>query len=441
MKKLKTVLAIGLVILFALLIIYGFNLFLHNSDNKDIAGIAELMETEGKEETEEMASAEISSEEQEEIIASEEESAGTEPASEEFVETAVLSDQSRVEDLIKGQSLEKKISQLFICTPEALTGGENVLEAGETARRRFEEFPVSGIIYMGKNLKNPSQTKKMLSDMQSYSQSCLGLPLIQCVDEEGGTVSRIASNASYGVKDVGNMSDVGKSGDQTKAYESGKYIGSYLSELGFNLDFAPVADILTVSNNKLMEKRSFGSDKNLVSQMAVSLSKGLESEGVLSCAKHFPGHGNTVEDSHKGFAVSNKSMAELEETELQPFRAEMDSGISMIMVGHISLPEVTGDKTPSSLSPKIVEGILRKRMGYNGVVTTDAMNMGAVVNHYSNGEAAVLAIEAGCDIILAPDDLNLSRNALLQAVKSGRISEDRIDESLKRIYRLKLSLK
>ncbi len=346
----------------------------------------------------------------------------------------------KIEELIKGQSLENKVSQLFVVTPEALLGGNNQTEAGAAAESKFQEFPVSGIIYMGKNLEEPEQTKKLLSDLQSCSRSYLGLPLFQSVDEEGGMVSRIASNASYGVKNVGNMADIGKSADTRKALESGEYVGSYLSELGFNLDYAPVADVITVSGNKLMEKRSFGSDRELVSEMALSFSKGLKSEGILSCAKHFPGHGNTVEDSHKGYAVSDKSLAELDETELKPFQTEIDNGISMIMVGHISLPKVIGDMTPSSLSPKIVQVLLRGKMGYKGVVITDAMNMGAVVNHYSGDEAAVLAIEAGCDLILAPVDMKSSRNAIIQAVKNGRISEERIDESLKRIYRLKLSI-
>ncbi|MBO6133308.1 MAG: glycoside hydrolase family 3 protein [Lachnospiraceae bacterium] len=345
-----------------------------------------------------------------------------------------------LQELIEKQSLERKISQLFVPTPEALTGVDQVIRAGDGTRKSFEEFPVSGIIYMGSNLKNPDQTREMLSNMSAFSRDILGLPVFLCVDEEGGTVARIAKDPSFGVKNVGDMLDIGKTGDIEKAREAGEYVGDYLSGLGFNVDFAPVADIITVSGNKLMEKRAFGSDKDLVCDMTRAFSDGLLSQGVFSCAKHFPGHGNTTEDSHKGYAVSRKTLQELRETELAPFKAEIDAGIPMIMVGHISLPEVTGDMTPSSLSPVIVQDLLRGELGYENIVITDAMNMGAIANNYPSGEAAVRAIEAGCDLLLAVNDIKGARQALLKAVDSGKIKEERIDESLRRIYRVKLKL-
>ena len=346
----------------------------------------------------------------------------------------------KIENIIKEESLETKVSQLFIVTPEALTGKSSVSGKDEASKSKFKEFPVSGIIYMGQNLTGPDQTREMLEFFSECSKDTLGLPVFQAIDEEGGKVSRIANNSAFNKDNVGDMVEIGKTGDSENAYEAGKYIGSYLSEYGFNLDFAPVADVITVSGNKLMEKRSFGTDKDLVSQMDLEFSRGLKVENVLSCAKHFPGHGNTVEDSHKGYAVSDKTIQELEETELVPFKAETGSGISMIMAGHISLPKITGDMTPSSLSPQIIQGILRNEMGYDGIVITDAMNMGAIVNNYSESEATVLAIEAGCDIILSPVNMEKARQAIIDAVESGEINERRIDESLRRIYRVKLQM-
>ncbi|MCD8109461.1 MAG: glycoside hydrolase family 3 protein [Clostridiales bacterium] len=337
-------------------------------------------------------------------------------------------------------TLEEKVAQMFIVTPEALTGVSTVVQAGSTTQAAIEAYPVGGIIYMADNLQTTDQTTQMLKNTMTYSREAVGLPVFLAVDEEGGTVARVASNSAFGVTNVGDMCDIGASGDTGKAYEAGKTIGSYLSALGFNLDFAPVADVLTNSENQVVKKRSFGSDAYLVSEMVEQEVAGLEEEGVIACIKHFPGHGATGGDTHESSVAAYRTLEEFYGSELIPFADQIESGISFIMVGHFSLPEVTGDNTPCSLSASIVTGLLREEMGYDGIVITDALNMSAVSDSYSSAQAAVKAIEAGVDMLLMPESFQNAYNGVLDAVEAGEISEERIDESVTRILTVKMQM-
>ena len=172
----------------------------------------------------------------------------------------------------------------------------------------------------------------------------------------------------------------------------------------------------------------------------IAYASGLESGGVLSVCKHFPGHGDTLEDSHSGYANCRKNMEELKECELQPFDAGISAGASFVMAGHISLPEILGDQTPASLSHEIISGVLREEMGFEGVIITDALNMGAISENYSSDEAVVRAVEAGVDMLLMPMNFVTDYHALVNAVCEGRISEERINESVRRIIRIKNEL-
>ncbi len=346
----------------------------------------------------------------------------------------------KVQKKLDQMTLEQKIAQMFIITPESLTGVGTAVQAGAQTRACIEEYPVGGVIYMGANLKNPDQTRQMLTNTMQYSQEVIGLPMFLAVDEEGGTVARVASNTAFGVEDVGNMSAIGASGDVTKAYEAGKTIGSYLNDLGFNLDFAPVADVLTNSENQVVKQRSFGSDAELVSQMTAREVKGLEEEGVLACIKHFPGHGAAGGDTHEGPVIVSKTLEELKQAELKPFENQIREGISFIMVGHFAVPEITGDQTPCSLSSAIVTDLLRDEMGYEGIIITDGLNMGAVSDSYSSEDAAALAVKAGADILLMPADFKSAYEGLLTAVNEGTISQERIDESVTRILKVKMQM-
>lgn len=343
-------------------------------------------------------------------------------------------------EYVSGMTLEDKIAQMFVITPDALTGYTDVTAAGNTTKEAYGKRPVGGLIYMSGNLKDSEQTSTMLTNMQAIAEERTGLPAFLCVDEEGGSVTRIAGNSAFGVTDVGSMQAIGETGDTQNAYNAGNVIGKYLKELGFNVDFAPVADVVTNEENSVIGDRSFGSDSALVAEMVTSEMKGLSDAGVYGTVKHFPGHGATTEDSHDGIAVSERTLEELLATELVPFQSAIDWNASFVMVGHIAVPNVTGDNTPASLSKVMITDVLRTQMGYDGIVITDGMNMGAITENYSSGEAAVAAVQAGADMILMPQDYEAAYNALLEAVNNGTIAEERIDESIVRIVKVKQQL-
>lgn len=349
-----------------------------------------------------------------------------------------------VEDKLGAMTMEQKAAQLFIVLPEAVIDADVVTEAGSVTQQAIKDHPVGGFVYMEQNLQDPDQVKAMLSKVQEYSQEAIHLPMFTCVDEEGGTVARINGNANFsglpGCQPIPDMSDVGNSGDEKEALEVGRRIGAYLHELGFNLDFAPVADVLSNPANQVVQERSFGSDPQLVASMSLAVAKGLEENGVFGTFKHFPGHGATEGDTHEGYAYTSKSLDQLEECELIPFQQGIDAGVDFIMAGHISLPAVLGDNTPASLSGQMLTDILRNEMGYEGIIVTDAMNMGAITQSYSSGEAAVAAIQAGADIILMPEDFTDAYQGVLDAINNQSLSEERIDESVRRILEKKAEL-
>ena len=342
-------------------------------------------------------------------------------------------------DIVHLMSDDEKVAQLFIVLPEALITDENtVVQAGEVTRRCFNNKPVGGFIYLERNLQTPEQVRKLLSNVTEISKQRIGLIPFLCVDEEGGEVVRIAGRNEFGIDAIPSMVEVT---DKEHAYQIGQEIGAYLNELGFNCDFAPVADVLINPSNELLKSRSFGFDTADVSQKCAAYSKGINENGILSCYKHFPGHGATVEDSHSGFAVSHRTIEELQASELVPFEQGIQKEVQMIMVGHIALPEVTGDNVPSSLSDQIMERLLRKEMGYQGLIITDALNMGAITKLYSSAEAAIMALNAGADIVLMPDDFQAAYQGVLSALQTGELDEKLIDKKLIRIVERKLLMK
>lgn len=341
------------------------------------------------------------------------------------------------EEKLESMTLEEKVAQMFFITPEALTGAGQVTGAGELTAECFSRYPVGGIIYFRENLQSREQVTEMLSGMQEISKARMDLPVFLATDEEGGSVSRLYGGGIADIPYIGDMYSVGAAGDPQEAYQVGNTIGTYMRDLNFNVDFAPVADIYSNPSNTVIGSRAFGSDAELVSQMVPMEVEGLQSSGVLATLKHFPGHGDTAEDSHSGYASSYKSMEELEACEFQPFRAGIAANVSFIMMGHISLPNILNSQLPASLSYDMVTGVLRRELQFNGVIITDALNMGAISANYSSGEAAVMAIEAGVDMLLMPADFHSSYEAVLGAVREGRISEERINESVLRIIRMK----
>lgn len=343
----------------------------------------------------------------------------------------------KVNQWIDSYGLEEQVLQMFMITPEALTGSESVTVADDSFKASLEQYPVGGLIFFAQNLENPDQTRNLLSTIQSdYSQMGLLAPFFS-VDEEGGVVARIGNNPNFGVDQFGPMWDIGQSQDSQQAYDVGKTIGTYLHDYGFNMDMAPDADVLSNLNNTVIGTRSFGSDPQLVSQMVHAEVEGFQSTHVEPVIKHFPGHGGTLGDTHEGFAYTDKSLDQLKECELIPFQNEINQGIQMIMVSHISVPNVLGDNTPSSLSSVMVQDLLRDQMYFDGIVITDGLDMGAIVNAYDSATAAVMAIQAGDDILLMPENFSLAYQGVLDAVNQGVISKDRIETSVRRILRYK----
>ena len=339
--------------------------------------------------------------------------------------------QAIVDGYISEMTLEDKVAGLFIVTPEALTGVNTATKAGEGTQEALNEYKVGGLIYFDKNIVDREQITEMLSGTAAKSI----YPIFLAVDEEGGSVSRVAESDIDVIK-VGDMAAIGESGDTAQAYEAGLTIGNYLKELGFNLDFAPVADVAG-SGDSAMGDRVFGSDAQLVGDMVTNVVQGIEGTGVSSCLKHFPGIGDAAEDTHKGRVETTKTLEEMRNSDFIPFIAGIEAGADFVMVSHITASEVDEDALPSTLSKKIMTDILRDELGFRGVIITDALNMSAITEYYTPEDAAVMAIEAGADMLLMPEDFNAAYDALLAAVQDGTISEERINESLERIYRVK----
>lgn len=346
----------------------------------------------------------------------------------------------KVQQIVDSMSLEEKVAQLFLVQPEAIVDIGTATAAGDATKQAINKTPVGGFVYFSDNLQSEQQVQDMLRNVQKYSEDRIGLPAFLSVDEEGGTVARVASTGRFDVTDVGDMAKIGASGDVQQARQAGETIGSYLSELGFNLDFAPDADVLTNPDNTVVKKRSFGGDPRVVSDMSLAVAQGLAQHQVYSVYKHFPGHGATAGDTHQGYAYTDKTLDELKQSELIPFENAIQNNAEFIMAAHISAPRVTGDDTPASLSKTMITDILRGQMGYDGIVVTDAMNMGAVTEQYTSAQAAVKALQAGADLVLMPEDFQEAYQGVLDAVKDGTLTEQRINESVTRIVKVKVHM-
>lgn len=344
----------------------------------------------------------------------------------------------RAAENVAGLTLEQKVAQLFVVTPEDITGVGTVTQAGPATEKALAQYPVGGIVYFQKNLIDPDQTAEMIANAKRYAQEACGLPPFIGVDEEGGTVTRIADNPGFAVENPGNMADVGVTEDEKKAKKVAENIGAYLAELGFNLNFAPDADVCGDPATDVMALRSFGSDPELVGRMVAAQVEGFASADMLCCAKHFPGIGGLAQDSHEGAIVTQKTLDELREHELVPFKAAIDAGVPMIMVGHLSTPAVSDDGLPASLNPVIVTDLLRDELGFEGLIITDSLAMGAIDGVCEPDQAGVVAVQAGVDLVLMPADFPAAYQGVLDAVRAGDIPESRIDESVTRIVRTKL---
>ena len=271
---------------------------------------------------------------------------------------------------------------------------------------------------------------EMVSNTTLYSRYAL----FTCVAEEGGSSTSLEK---AGLADKTDSEQaMGTGADVAKAYEASGKIADSMLTYGLNLNFAPVADLATVQDSYLKDA-SYGSDAALAASFVTSAVQGMQEKGISSCLKYFPGSGSCTDDTNKGIAITERTAEEFAAEEFTVFKAGIDAGADFVMVGHISAPALAGDNTPCSLSAAVVTDQLRNGLGFQGVIITDAMNKGAITEYYEADEAAILALKAGCDMILAPDDFEKAYNGVLEAVQNGTISEERINDSLKRIYRIK----
>ena len=364
-------------------------------------------------------------------------------------------DSEAIKDIIDKMTLEQKVAQLFVVSPETLTGVDSVQYAGDMTYQALQDYPVGGIVFAKDNIDSSSQFGTMTDNLQSYSEDISGLPLFLAAAEEGGSASVLGNNDnldeyyenSYSDDDsdyssssansvhsgAPSMSEIGRKDDSTNAYEAGKSIGSLMSAYGLNLDLAPVADVLS-GNSTGIGDRTFGTDVQTVSDMALEVIRGIQEEDVNAAMKYFPGYG-AASSNMSGFPVINSSLDELKKKEFLPYSNAIAQGLDFVMVGHISVPNVTGDDTPASLSEKMIIEVLRKDLGFKGIVMTDYLNDKTIVKNYSAADAAVKAIQAGADLLL-----EAAYEGVLKAVKKGDITEDRLDESIYRILRVKLSM-
>ncbi len=366
--------------------------------------------------------------------------------------------ESGIDEMISSMSTRQKLAQMMII---ALRSDSNNSKTAKSITpeyaEKIREYDFGGIILFSGNMSDVDQTVNLIRDAQTAAMgSEPGIPMFICVDQEGGMINRI----SYGTTFPGNMA-LAATGNPEYARQSAALIGSEMAALGFNVDFAPVSDVNNNPANPIIGTRSFSDDPALTSQFVSAYVEGLDQSGIISSLKHFPGHGNVGEDSHTGLPSSDLDLEQLKTCELIPFKQGIGSGADMIMTAHIQFPNIeTGTYTsikdgrnitlPATLSRTIITGVLRNELKYDGVVITDAMDMGAIADNFNIVEASTLAINADVDILLCPVNLFGDKNSntfsmidnylnsLEENVKNGIISESELDDSLRRILRLKI---
>ncbi len=353
------------------------------------------------------------------------------------------SDAAQVEEELASMTLRDKVGMMFFVRPEALDTDVyydspqdltdiSLQEVNDRMRETARNYPMGGVILFGHNIKDEDQLRRFITDLQQLE----GRPLLG-IDEEGGRVARIGRNPNFNVPKFPSAASLAAAGRTSDVKNAANTIGKYLKNYGFDVDFAPVADVNTNPQNIVIGDRAFADNPREAAPMVKAYLKGLQEAGIVGCLKHFPGHGDTQADTHFGYAMSRKKWDEIRDCEMIPFKAGIQAGAHMIMTAHISLPNVTGSNVPSTLSPLIMQDKLRGEMNFDGVIITDAMEMGAIIRQYSVEDASIMAIKAGVDMLLCVREYPLVFDAVLNAVQRGEIPESRIDESVRRILHLR----
>lgn len=365
-------------------------------------------------------------------------------------------------NVVNSMTLNEKVGQMFVVDLYSLNGSNKTLKNKKLTaklKKQLKRYPVGGVVLYSRDIKTAKQTKRLIMELQNQSKASL----LVCVDEEGGRVSRVADNTEMKATKFPSMFEIGTTKNAQNAFEVGSTIGNELKELGFNVNFAPVADVLkdesgllssvrqvsNVKDNALLETllneeigdRSFGTDAELVGKMVAQEVKGMQQEGVCATLKHFPGQGAATSDTHVSVANVEKSIEQLRNCDFLPFSEGIEAGAQFVMMSQESLSGITGETEPACMSRLVVKDILREELAFKGIVITDAMNMKSITEQYSSEEAAVNCVKAGVDIILMPEDIEAAYNGIIDAVYSGEIEEKQIDKSVKRIIKCKIKNK
>ena len=340
-------------------------------------------------------------------------------------------EQDGVHALLAKMTLREKICQTLFVAPSDITGVAQVIAAGEATRAALAKYPVGGLFYDATNMESQEQLREMLETSQSF----VSIPMLFACDEEGGIVSRLAD--TVGTTEFSSMLQYKDEGTQTAA-RNAETIASDMRALGFNMDFAPVADVWSNPENKVIGRRAYSDRFDQAAELIPAAVEGFHKGGVACTLKHFPGHGDTSADSHLGSVYIDKPLDQMRKEEFLPFRAGIEAGADAVMIGHLIVREL-GDE-PAPFSPYLITDVLRGELGFDGVVITDSLRMQALTDHYSVGEISVKAIKAGVDMLLCPTDVDAAIAALEEAVNSGEIPESRLDESVLRILKLKQSV-
>jgi len=336
-----------------------------------------------------------------------------------------------VAEIVGSMTLREKICQMLIVTLDSIPGVSGSAVADEVTRAALERYPVGGFIHFSPNIVSSGQISSLNATLQEYSK----VPLLLAVDEEGGRVARLRN--SLRAHSVRAMLTYESDGEST-AFDNAVILSNALKTHGFNTNFAPVADVWSNPANTAIGDRAYSRDFDSASELVAAAVRGFKESSIACSLKHFPGHGNTREDSHYSTAYVNRSLDELRDNELKPFAAGIAAGADMVMTGHLIVPEIC--ELPATLSKVLITDVLRDELGFDGVVITDSLAMDAISRQFGAEFVAITAINAGVDILLMPINVDKTISALIAAVESGDILESLIDESVSRIIRLKITI-
>ena len=344
---------------------------------------------------------------------------------EENKKTEVEPKKDLVKEQLDAMTLDEKVAQMLVVNRSVTTGPD------EAEQEMLKTTPYGGYILMAEAYGTLAQTREMVERLQVAAKT----PLIITTDQEGGPVQRIQNISYPRATNIPDMYSVGETGNISYAKNIGRVLAEELRTIGINVDMAPDADVYSNPYNIVIGRRSFSSDPQTVAKMSQAVAEGLTQNGVAATFKHFPGHGDTATDSHKNLPIINRTREQLDESDLIPFKNAIKNNAQFIMVGHIAMPQLTGDNTPATLSHKITTELLRNELGYKNLIITDGLNMGALMNNYTEEEVYTGAVEAGADLLLLPENPQLA----FETIKA-KIPESRIDESVYRILNFKQTL-